>query len=199
LLAEEADSRILIDPGCFSRGFEELTDLTAVLITHIHDDHLDVSRLNDLLERNPAARVVCDEASAVPLREHSITAEVVHAGEALDLGVPVSVYGRDHAVIHPDLPNVPNVGYLLAGRFFVAGDAFTVPDKPVEILAVPVAAAWMKLSEAVDWLRTIRPAVAVPIHDYGNVFAEWTCHLLGQLSPSGTAVAVLGSADSTDL
>ena len=34
LLVETAGQRILIDPGVFSHGFEELTDLSAVLITH---------------------------------------------------------------------------------------------------------------------------------------------------------------------
>lgn len=199
LLAEEANSRLLIDPGCFSGGFEELRDLTGVLITHIHDDHLDLARLHAVLEGNPDVRIICDEASAGALRERGVTAEVVHAGDVLDLGVPINVYGREHAVIHPDLPNVPNVGYLLADRFFFAGDAFTVPEKPVEILAVPVGAAWMKVSEAVDWLRIVRPRVAVPVHDHGNVFAEWIYHLFEQLSPAGTTVAVLNGEDFTHL
>jgi L-ascorbate metabolism protein UlaG (beta-lactamase superfamily) len=191
LLAEEADSRLLIDPGCFSDGLEGLRDLTGVLITHVHEDRLDIGRLQAVLAGNPGIRIICDEASAGALSERGVTAEVVHAGDDLDLGVSVSVYGREHAVIHPDLPNVPNVGYLLADRFFFAGDAFTVPDKPVEILAVPVGAAWMKMSDAVDWLRIVRPRVAVPVHDYGNVFAEWIYHLLGQLSPIDTTVTAL--------
>jgi len=197
LLAEEADSRLLIDPGCFSAGFEELSGLTGILITHIHDDHLDISRMHALLETNPDARIICDEASAEAFQESGVTAEVVHAGDALDLGLSVRIYGRDHAVIHPELPNVPNVGYLLADRFFVAGDAFTVPDKPIEILAVPVGAAWMKVSEAIDWVNTIRPRVILPVHDHGNVFAEWIYHLFEQLSPSGTAVTILEGEGTT--
>jgi L-ascorbate metabolism protein UlaG (beta-lactamase superfamily) len=105
---------------------------------------------------------------------------------------------RDHAVIHPDLPNVPNVGYMLSDKFFFAGDAFTVPDKPVKVLAVPVGAAWMKMSEAVDWLRVVRPEMAVPVHDHGNVFAEWINHLLEQLSPIDTTITVLNGEDFTD-
>jgi L-ascorbate metabolism protein UlaG (beta-lactamase superfamily) len=110
LLAEEANTRLLIDPGCLSEGFEDLSGLTGILISHIHDDHLDIDRLFPVLERNPGVRVLCDEASAAALHERGVTAEVVRAGDALDLGVPVSVYGHDHAVIHPDLPNVPTSG-----------------------------------------------------------------------------------------
>jgi L-ascorbate metabolism protein UlaG (beta-lactamase superfamily) len=134
---------------------------------------------------------VCDEASAVQLAERGVMGQVVHHGDQLDLGVPVGVYGREHAVIHPDLPNVLNVGYLIGNRFFYAGDAFTVPGMPVEIVAVPVGAPWMRMSESVDWLRSLRPRVAIPVHDYGNVFAEMTYALFDQLSPTGTTVTVL--------
>lgn len=32
---------------------------------------------------------------------------------------------------------VPNVGYLVADRFFYAGDAFTLPEAPVEVKGQP--------------------------------------------------------------
>ncbi len=44
------------------------------------------------------------------------------------------------------------------------GDALFVPDEPVDVLAAPAAAPWMKISEAVDYLRAVAPARAVPIH-----------------------------------
>jgi L-ascorbate metabolism protein UlaG (beta-lactamase superfamily) len=191
LLFEQAGSRLLIDPGCFSTGFEELTALDGVLITHVHEDHLDADRMGALIERNPGARVLCDEVSAARLAECGVTGLVVHQGDTLDIGVQIGVYGREHAVIHPDLPNIPNVGYLLANRFFYAGDAFTVPGIPVEIAAVPVGAPWMRMSESVDWLRILRPRVAIPVHDYGNVFAEMAYDLFEQLSPAETTVTVL--------
>jgi hypothetical protein len=39
-----------------------------------------------------------------------------------------------------------------------------VPGEPVEVLATPAAAPWMKISEAVDYLRAVAPEHAVPIH-----------------------------------
>ena len=44
------------------------------------------------------------------------------------------------------------------------GDALFVPDEPVDVLATPAAAPWMKISEAVDYLRAVAPTRAVPIH-----------------------------------
>jgi hypothetical protein len=50
------------------------------------------------------------------------------------------------------------------------GDALFVPDEPVEVLAAPAAAPWMKIAEAVDFLRAVAPQHAVPIHQ--GVVAE---------------------------
>ncbi|HZD67733.1 MAG TPA: MBL fold metallo-hydrolase [Actinomycetes bacterium] len=166
LLVEEGRARILVDPGMLSGGFEGLEGLTAVLFTHQHADHLDAERLRGLLDRNPGIRVVSDEGSAGPLGGAGAEAEVVHDGDELEIGgVGVRVAGRDHAVIHPDIPLVPNVGYLVGGRLFHPGDAFTLPGQPVEVLAVPAGAPWLKVSEPIEYLREVRPEVAVPVHE----------------------------------
>jgi L-ascorbate metabolism protein UlaG (beta-lactamase superfamily) len=166
LLVEEGGARLLLDPGTLSQGFEELEGLTAVLFTHQHADHLDQQRLRGLLDRNPGARVISDPGSAEPLGQAGVEVEVVADGQELDAGgVSVRVAGRDHAVIHPDIPVVPNFGYLIGGRLFHPGDAFTQPGEPVEVLAVPAGAPWLKLSEPIDYLRAVRPRVAVPVHD----------------------------------
>jgi L-ascorbate metabolism protein UlaG (beta-lactamase superfamily) len=166
LLVEEGPARLLLDPGTLSGGFEGLEGLTAVLVTHQHADHLDVQRLRGLLDRNPGARVLCDQGSAEQLAAAGAAVEVVHDGDELDVGgVAVRVSGREHAVIHPDIPVVPNVGYLLGGRLFHPGDAFTPPGQPVEVLAVPAGAPWLKVAEPIDYLRQVRPQVAVPVHE----------------------------------
>ena len=165
LLVEEGRARMLFDPGTLS-GFEELEGLTAVLVTHQHNDHLDRDRLRGLLDRSPRVRVVSDEGSAELLGEAGAEVQVVHDGDELEVGgVGVRVTGRHHAVIHPDIPVIPNVGYLVGGRLFHPGDAFTPPGQPIEVLAVPAAAPWLKLSEAIDYLRQVRPKVAVPVHE----------------------------------
>jgi L-ascorbate metabolism protein UlaG (beta-lactamase superfamily) len=166
LLVEDGGARVLLDPGSFSEGFEKLEGLTAVCLTHQHGDHLDPERVRRLLDRNPGVRVVSDDGSAKALGEAGADVEVVHDGDELELGgLGVAVAGRDHAVIHPDVPVVPNVGYLVGGRLFHPGDAFTVPGQPVEVLAVPAGAPWLKLAEAVDYLRRVAPRVAFPVHE----------------------------------
>jgi L-ascorbate metabolism protein UlaG (beta-lactamase superfamily) len=166
LLVEEQGARILLDPGMLSHGFEELDGLTAILFTHQHTDHLDAGRLPGLLERSPGVRVVSDQGSAKPLGDAGAEVQVVHDGDELEIGgLPVRVLGRDHTVIHPDIPVVPNVGYLVAGRLFHPGDALTRPGQAPEVLAVPAGAPWLKVSEAVDYLRAVGPRVGVPVHE----------------------------------
>ena len=189
LLVEEAGARLLLDPGIFSSGFEELTGLTGVLITHQHPDHLDGNRLRRLLDANPEARLHCDEGSADGLADLPRT--VVHAGDRLDLGTPVDVVGSRHAVIHPDLPVIPNVGYLVAERFFTPGDALTVPEADVEVLGLPTAAPWLKLSEAVDLLRAVAPRRPFPVHDAVLAQPQIWYGMFESLAPSGTAFQVV--------
>ena len=204
LLVEEAGARVLLDPGSFSEGFEELEGLTAVCVTHQHPDHLDRDRVRALLDGNPGVRVVADEGSAPALEEAGAAVEVVHDGDELTLGrLGVRVAGREHAVVHPDVPTVPNVGYQVGGRLFHPGDALTVPGEPVEVLAVPAGAPWLKLAEAVDYLRRVGPRVAVPVHEKVLSAAGIAIHYrqLEQLGGRGgtTALRVLDDGRPLEL
>ena len=82
LLAEFNDSApaVLFDPGNFSHGFEGITGLSAILITHQHPDHVDAERLPALLEANPDAALYADPQTAAQLGEPW---RAVHVGDEL--------------------------------------------------------------------------------------------------------------------
>jgi len=200
LLVEAGDARLLVDPGTFSSGFDQLEGLTAVLVTHQHPDHLDVERLPALLERNPSMQVITDPGTAQILRDdHGVEASVANGGATFDLGVRVEVVGEMHAQIHPDLPQIPNVGYLIDGRLLHPGDALDVTDREVEVLALPTMAPWMRMAEAVDYLRAVSPRVAVPIHDGLLRSPDLFYNAFRGLGPQSTELRVLDDGQPAEL
>lgn len=197
VLVETGTARLLLDPGVYSEGFAELTGLDAILVTHQHPDHLDLDRLPALLAANPAAELIVDVGSADYLASAGIAHQVVGPGQRLELaGTPVEVIGGNHGVIHPDIPVIPNNGYLIdsgAGTVLHPGDSFTVPGCDVDVL-LPTAAPWLKVSEAVDYLRSVDPGLAVPIHQ--AILAQPDKHygLFRELAPVGTEIHVVAHA-----
>jgi L-ascorbate metabolism protein UlaG (beta-lactamase superfamily) len=158
---------ILFDPGNFSHGFEGITGLSAILITHQHPDHADPARLPALVEANPGAALYADPQTAAQL---GAAWTAVQVGDELTVdSLTIRGVGGRHAVIHPEIPVIDNISYLIGddthpARLMHPGDALYVPGEPVQVLATPAAAPWMKISEAVDYLRAVAPTHAVPIH-----------------------------------
>lgn len=187
LLADFVDTTVLFDPGNFSHGFEGITGLSAILITHQHPDHVDVERLPALLDANPDAALYADPQTAAQLGPPW---RAVHAGDSFGLGsLRVRGVGGQHAVIHPEIPMIDNISYLVGdaghpARLMHPGDALFVPDEPVDVLAAPAAAPWMKISEAVDYLRAVAPRAAVPIHQ-GIIAADARGIYHGRLAEMG--------------
>jgi L-ascorbate metabolism protein UlaG (beta-lactamase superfamily) len=161
------DTTLLFDPGTFSHGFEGITGLSAILITHQHPDHADTSRLPALVDANPDAALYADPQTAAQLGG---SWQAVNVGDELTIGaLRVRGGGGVHAVIHPEIPLIKNISYLIddgehPARLMHPGDALYIPREPVDVLALPAAAPWMKISEGVEYLRAVNPRRAIPIH-----------------------------------
>jgi L-ascorbate metabolism protein UlaG (beta-lactamase superfamily) len=166
LLIEENGVRILTDPGVYSAGQNDLDGIDVVLVTHDHPDHLHVESLKSILARNPEAKVVTHAGLGAALGTEGIAFTPMAHGERFDAnGVPVEGFGAEHAPIHVSLPPMGNIGFLIANRLFYPGDAFTDPEKAIDILALPVAGPWLRLSDAIDYALKLKPAVCFPVHD----------------------------------
>lgn len=163
----EADDRTLvIDPGGLTPESDALTGADAVLITHEHFDHLDTDRLRRALQDDPRLEIWTCRSVAGKLSDLGGRVHTTGHGDALTIaGFDVHVYGEHHEIVHPDLPPVENVGFLVDGRVFHPGDAFTVPEAPVPTLCLPVNAPWMKVTEMYAYVREVAPERAYAIHD----------------------------------
>jgi L-ascorbate metabolism protein UlaG (beta-lactamase superfamily) len=157
---------LVIDPGGYSEA-AALNDVDAILITHEHADHLDVDKLAEALDRRPEAVVYTHAEVAAKLGALNGVVRTVAPGETFDAaGLEVRAYGGWHAVIHPDVPVVPNLGFVIEGRLYHPGDSFDIPlDADVETLFVPITAPWLKVSEAIDFVRSVAPRRAFALHD----------------------------------
>ena len=165
LLVEIDGTKVLFDPGNFSHGFEGINGLDAILITHQHPDHCDVAKLPDLVAANPDAVLYADPQTTAQLNGDNVAGAwtAARGGHQIEIGSLTARFtGGRHAVIHPEIPVIDNVAYILGtaetpGQFMHPGDSFYIPFEQVDVLALPSAAPWMKLSESVDYLRAMAP------------------------------------------
>ena len=177
LIVEEAGVRIMTDPGAYSTLQSEAKNIDYIFITHEHQDHLHIESLKTVLKNNPEAKIVTNKGVGKLLDVEGIAYTLLeHGGVGEFSGVHVEGHGERHAVIYQEFGQVQNTGYFFANRFFYPGDAFYNPacaadgaagrpQKPVEILALPVAGGWVKISEATDYAKLLKPKVVFPVHD----------------------------------
>jgi L-ascorbate metabolism protein UlaG (beta-lactamase superfamily) len=163
---EKDGALLVIDPGIWSQAPEALSGATAVLITHEHPDHLDAGALRAALGSNAGLELWANDSVAGKFAEFGGRVHAVAHGDTFTAaGFDVHVYGRDHALIHRDIPVVPNTGFAVDGEVFHPGDALTVPEDRVPTLLLPASAPWLKASEMIDYAREVAPRRAYAIHD----------------------------------
>jgi len=163
---DDGDRSLVIDPGTFSELDQALDGTSAVLITHEHADHVDADRLRVALTRDSRLRVFAPESVAANFADLGEQVVAVGAGDEFKAGgFAVRSFGGQHALIHPAIPVVANLGYLVDGTLYHPGDSFTVPTAPVQTLLLPTNAPWSKASEVIDFAVAVRAPRAHQIHD----------------------------------
>jgi L-ascorbate metabolism protein UlaG (beta-lactamase superfamily) len=161
---EKDDQLLVVDPGEWSSDFISPSNVIAIVVTHDHGDHFDHEQITAIIDENPEAIIVGPET--VTSKIEVFQTKTVQPGDTLNIG-PFSLefFGGKHAAIHPSIPQAVNVGVLVNDLLYYPGDSLTLPGRPVDILALPVAAPWLKISEAMDFLTQIHPRLAFPTHD----------------------------------
>src|SRR3989338_3699104 len=131
--------RIMTDPGAFSALQLQEKNINAIIIT------------------NTAVGKLLDEAGIKYIK--------VEDGQKYDFnGVNIVGFGSKHAEIYGTYGQVQNTGYTIDSLCY-PGDSFSNPNSKIDILALPIAGPWMKIKDAIDYAKIIKPRITFPVHD----------------------------------
>ena len=114
-------------------------------------------------------------------------------------GARVEVLGGRHAVIHPDIPVIPNNAYLVDGTHLHPGDSLTWSRRSRwRCCSCRRRRRGRSSSDAVDYLRAVAPRTAVPIHQGILAVPGMYYGHFERLGPEKTAVQVLDAGHAGD-
>ena len=163
---DDGDRSLVLDPGVLSEVEQALDGAGGVLITHEHADHLDADRLRAAAARDPRLRIWAPAGVASSLADLGEQVVAVSPGESFSpVGFAVRTFGGQHAVIHPSVPVVANVAYLIEDAVYHPGDSLIVPPVPVRVLLAPIHAPWSKMAEVIDFVVSVRAPHVFQIHE----------------------------------
>jgi L-ascorbate metabolism protein UlaG (beta-lactamase superfamily) len=168
LLLSIGSEQLLIDPGSYTRDLDELGPVSAVVITHVHDDHCSEEQLGRLLATNPKLQAfgtgeVCQRlAKSMP---ELVTHEVHHGDLYRVTNFELEFFGERHLEIHHSIPLVQNCGVMVNRTLYYPGDSYTLPDQKIEVLACPSSAPWLKLGDVLDFVIEAKASKVFPTHN----------------------------------
>jgi L-ascorbate metabolism protein UlaG (beta-lactamase superfamily) len=171
LLFEHEGDKLLFDPGNFSfiEGRvtpETFQDVSTVVITHSHPDHLALEPLKRILALSGADVVTNGEVAAI-LHGEGIDATTIEEGTLTAGAFRLRAIPTPHEAILAD--NVPrHTAFLVNDRVLNGVDSFAEPLLPyagVEVLIMPVMAPFLTEVGAAAFARRMRPRQVIPVHD----------------------------------
>jgi len=230
VLIELGGLRLLTDPLLRSRVFHlrrqgpsppRPESIDAVLISHLHYDHLDLPSLRVL---EPRPRLVCPKGAGALLAKAGFADLYELApGESVALGdVRVEATPAEHGgTRRPGGPVVQPLGFVVRAdaRVYFAGDTDLFDEMaelgPVDLALLPVAGYSPKLgpghldaARAAQAAALLRARLAVPIHwgtfraftqAGGSWFTDPPAEFAAQAAACGVEVRVLSPGGSLEL
>jgi L-ascorbate metabolism protein UlaG (beta-lactamase superfamily) len=199
LLIETKGKRILTDPGSYTtETHSKLENIDYVLFTHEHGDHYHLESLKIILEKNPNAIIYSNNSVSELLLKEGIKNIQINNGDKVLLGeISIVGIGEKHVELHASISPTSNIGYFIDEKLWYPGDAFTKPEKTVEVLALPVSGPWMKIGEAVDYALMLKPKKVFPVHD-GTRFGSSHSIPKKVLENNGIEFVVMIEGDSAE-
>ncbi len=169
LLIEENGKRLLIDPGSFSFVEKKITPsdigpVDVIVYTHKHGDHYDPAALKELMGLKKAVLVTNREIAEL-LAKDGFTSELMHEGETKTFeGFHIETFSAPHGPIPAEIPH--NLAVMINKTLLHPGDSLEVEGLPdVPVLALPIAAPWLRAVDSIAFARDVHSKHVIPIHD----------------------------------
>ena len=171
LLLEEAGQQLLFDPGTFSFAEKQVEpevfrNVSAVVITHNHADHLDVGALQQIVQLSDAM-IYSTQEVADKLTPERLHVQVLTPGELTLGNFHLHIVDVTHEPLLADsLPTV--LAFLINGKLLNPADSLSpnlLQFQGVEMLALPIMAPFLTEVQAFEFARNLGPKQVLPIHD----------------------------------
>lgn len=156
--------KALIDPGFYTEDVSGLTDVVALVITHSHDDHCFETQVAGIAKSNPGIKIFGTSEVAAKLSGFDVTT-VYHGDFYQEQGFSFEFFGDMHQIIHESIPLIQNTGVMVNNQLYYPGDSYTTPEAPVEILACPTSAPWLKIGDVMDFVAAVKPKQSFATHN----------------------------------
>ncbi len=158
------NTRLVVDPGVYTKTLTDTSGITAVVVTHMHPDHFDPKRLKEIATSNPNLTIFAPAEVTSQLADlQTNTVEVNKEYKVANF--TLEFFGGQHASIRPGLPVIQNFGVLINDTMYYPGDSFTPCPKPHDVLLLPVMAPWLKFSETNDFIAADSATKLIPTHN----------------------------------
>ncbi|MBR3319580.1 MBL fold metallo-hydrolase [Candidatus Saccharibacteria bacterium] len=162
IIIEKGGKLIVFDPVELTKEIPLLENVSAIIVTHKHADHLQPEIISRIRNDNPSAKIFTTEDTA-SLIDGSVVAK---GGDGFEIdGFKLGFFGKDHAAIIPGQIPCENIGVVVDDRIVNPGDSFELPDEKADVLFVAISAPWLKIAESINFIKTAKPKIVIPVHD----------------------------------
>jgi hypothetical protein len=195
VIVTEDDHATLIDPDFFSFtsgaiDLNSIGDITRVLVTHEHGDHVHPEFVLWLKDRRDDLTVFSNEAVQAMLAKSDIS---------VSTEIPEGTSVQD--VLHERIPNgatPPNRAWTVGNVFTHPGDSYGLTSCG-PVLSLSLIAPWGSSTASVDFAVGLAPRQVIPAHDFylseqGRSFLPNL--VAGPLKQAGIEFVPLGWGDS---
>jgi L-ascorbate metabolism protein UlaG (beta-lactamase superfamily) len=197
LLLEKNGQRIVIDPGKFfaeKYSFAELGEISAVLYTHRHGDHLDAAIFEQLKQNGTPSY---GNADVCELLGEGVTQ--VTSGQVFEVaGFQVKPHDIKHFQKDPAVEPPQNTGYIIDGNFFHPGDGVVNNGVHVTDFAAPVGGPF-RFDLIIEFIKSVGAKRVIPIHYSNQTMYPVDPNEFTQQAQAVAEIILLEDGQSTDL